>query len=35
MVEKYGSRQKLRHHVAPAIVSPEPMITGATERNVV
>src|ERR1700740_2383971 len=35
IVEKYGSRAKLRQYVAPAIVRPEPRITGATDRKVV
>ena len=35
MVVKYGSRAKLRQYVAPAIVRPEPTMTGATDRKVV
>src|ERR1700738_4966928 len=35
MVLKYGSRAKLRQYVAPAIVRPEPTMTGATDLKVV
>src|SRR3954466_3128666 len=34
MVAKYGSRVKLRQYVAPAIVRPDPTMTGATDVNV-
>src|ERR1700739_4403668 len=35
IVVKYGRRAKLRQDVAPAIVRPEPKITGPTDRKVV
>ena len=35
MVWKYGSRVKVRHSIAPAMVSPDPSTTWAVPRNIV